>query len=53
MGTLNGAKAAAFEEHYSMCSRCLAVVETTERYVRAMQVAARRLRAGRSADADR
>jgi len=45
MGTLSDkADATAFEEHCFVCPRCLAVVEATERYVRNMRIAARRLR---------
>ena len=43
-GTLGRADAAAFEEHYLVCKRCSAVMEDMDRYVRAMQTAARRLR---------
>ncbi len=53
MGTLSREDAAALEEHYFLCGRCLAVVEDVERYVRTMQVAARRLRAGTSVNTDR
>ena len=45
MGRLSDkADATAFEEHCFVCPRCLAVAEATKRYVRNMQIAARRLR---------
>jgi hypothetical protein len=44
MDTLSERDLIAFEEHYLVCARCLAVVAATERYVRTMQIAARRLR---------
>jgi len=53
MGTLNMADAAAFEEHYFACLRCLAAVEDMEPFVRRMRVAARRVAAARAAAADR
>ena len=51
MNTLGRASAVAFEEHLLMCSRCVAAVEDADRYVRAVRVAAERLRtiAGRTA----
>jgi uncharacterized C2H2 Zn-finger protein len=51
MGTLAGkVNLVAFEEHYLACPRCLAIVQETERYVRAMQIAAQRLRGSRPAN---
>ena len=44
IGNLPDAAAAAFEEHYIACNRCLGVVEATEDFVRAMRSAARELR---------
>ena len=44
MGTLNAKDAAAFEAHYLGCVRCLTAVNDTDRYIRAMHDAARRLR---------
>jgi hypothetical protein len=46
MGTLPLADTAAFGQHYIACSRCAAVVEATDQYVRAMRTAATRLRPG-------
>jgi hypothetical protein len=48
MGTLDRV-AARFEDHYITCSTCAEIVEATERYVRAMKVAAQRLRPARAA----
>ena len=46
MGTLvDQDNLVAFEEHYLACPRCSAIVEETERYVRAMQSDGRRFRA--------
>ena len=44
MDTLNAADAAAFDEHLLVCDACLAIVEATDEYVRAMREAAERLR---------
>jgi hypothetical protein len=44
MNTLARADAAVFEEHLLVCSRCRAAVEDAEHYVRAMKIAAQRLR---------
>jgi hypothetical protein len=44
MDTLDDAEAEAFEEHCLVCRGCLAVLEETERYVRAMRIATRRRR---------
>jgi hypothetical protein len=44
METLDAADVAAFEEHCLMCAGCLAIVEVTDRYVRAMREAAEQLR---------
>ena len=44
MGTLADDDAAAFEEHLLVCGGCMAVVEATVNYVRAMRSAARELR---------
>jgi len=41
---LNLPEAAAFEEHYITCARCAGIVEDADRYVDAMQEAARMLR---------
>jgi hypothetical protein len=43
METLDTADAASFEEHCLACARCLAIVEATDEYVRAMREAAERL----------
>lgn len=45
MRTLADADAAAFEEHLLVCGRCMAAVDATDGYVRAMRDAARELRA--------
>jgi hypothetical protein len=45
MSTLARPDAAVFEEHLLVCSRCRAAVEDVEHYVRAMKIAAQRLRA--------
>ena len=45
MNTLPSADAAVVEEHLLVCSRCRAAVEDAEHYVRAMKIAAQRLRA--------
>ena len=45
MNTLGRADAAVFEEHLLVCSRCRAAIEDAEHYVRAMKIAAQRLRA--------
>jgi hypothetical protein len=44
MGTLNAADAMRFEDHYITCSRCAAIVEDADGFVRAMESAARELR---------
>ena len=44
MNTLSRADAAVFEEHRLVCSRCRTAVEDAEHYVRAMKIAAQRLR---------
>jgi hypothetical protein len=44
MNTLARADAAVFEEHLLVCSGCRAAVEDAEHYVRAMKIAAQRLR---------
>jgi hypothetical protein len=44
MGTLGAVDAAAFDEHLLACDECWAAVEVTDRYVRAMREAAKRLR---------
>jgi hypothetical protein len=44
METLDAADAAVFDEHLLVCARCLAIVEATDEYVRAMRAAAERLR---------
>ena len=44
MYTLSVQDAAAFEQHQLMCRRCMAVVQDTERYLRVMRTALRRLR---------
>jgi hypothetical protein len=49
MGTLDRVAAIAFEDHYIRCHRCAELVEATEKYVRAMQLAASRLRPTRAA----
>jgi hypothetical protein len=46
MSRLDPADAAVFDEHLLICSRCVAAVEDADKYVRAMRVAAQRLRAG-------
>jgi anti-sigma factor RsiW len=45
MNTLPRADAAVFEEHLITCSRCTAAVEDADHYVRAVKIAAQRLRA--------
>jgi hypothetical protein len=45
MNTLDRAQAAAFADHLMTCNRCAAAAEDAEHYVRAMKVAAQRLRA--------
>jgi anti-sigma factor RsiW len=45
MNTLDRAAAAAFEDHLMTCSRCAAAAEDADHYVRAMKIAAQRLRA--------
>jgi len=52
MASLNREAAAAFEDHYLRCKTCAEIVEATERYVRAMKVAARRFRPARAAGED-
>jgi hypothetical protein len=42
--TLDAADAAAFDEHLLVCDQCLAIVEATYDYVRAMREAAEQLR---------
>jgi hypothetical protein len=44
MNTLGRADAVVFEEHLLVCSRCRAAVEDAEHYVRAVKIAAQRLR---------
>jgi hypothetical protein len=44
METLDAANAAAYDEHLLVCDQCLAIVEATDEYVRAMREAAERLR---------
>ena len=44
MNTLARAEAAVFEEHLITCSRCTAAVDDADHYVRAMKIAAQRLR---------
>jgi hypothetical protein len=44
METLDAADAAAFDKHLLVCDECWAVVEVTDRYVRAMRGAAEQLR---------
>ena len=44
MGTLNAADAMRLEDHYITCSRCAAMVEDADGFVRAMESAARELR---------
>ena len=48
MNTLARAEAAVFEEHLLVCSRCRAAVEDAEHYVRAMKIAAQRLRTSKA-----
>jgi hypothetical protein len=45
MGTLPLPETTAFEDQYIACKRCATVVEDADSYVRAMQDAARKLRA--------
>ncbi len=45
MNTLDRAEAAAFEDHLMTCTRCAAAAEDADHYVRAMKIAAQRLRA--------
>ena len=45
MNTLARADTTVFEEHLLVCIRCRAAVEDAEHYVRAMKIAAQRLRA--------
>jgi uncharacterized protein with PIN domain len=44
MNTLPRADTAIFEEHLLTCSRCTAAVEDADHYVRAVKIAAQRLR---------
>jgi hypothetical protein len=44
MNTLSRADAALFEQHLMTCRRCAAAAEDADHYVRAMKIAARRLR---------
>ena len=44
METLDTADAAAFDEHLLVCDKCLAIVEVTDEYVRAMRAAAEQWR---------
>lgn len=44
MGTLPATEARTFEDHYIACSRCAAVVENADAYIRSIQQAARELR---------
>ena len=43
METLDAADAAVFDEHLLVCEACLAIVEATDEYVRAMREAAEQL----------
>jgi hypothetical protein len=52
MGTLDRATATAFEDHYITCDGCAEIVEATEHYVRAMKVAAQRLRRAHAVGGD-
>jgi uncharacterized C2H2 Zn-finger protein len=45
MNTLPRAEEVIFEEHLLTCSRCTAAVEDADHYVRAVKIAAQRLRA--------
>jgi hypothetical protein len=40
MGSLSPSEAAAFEDHYLLCNHCAAVLQDTDRFVRAMREAA-------------
>jgi hypothetical protein len=44
MDTLDANDAAAFDQHLLVCDECWRIVEATEEYVRAMRLAAQRLR---------
>jgi hypothetical protein len=44
MGSLDRAQAVEFEDHYLTCTRCAAIVENTQHFVKAMKAAAERLR---------
>ena len=44
---LNAVAAVSFEDHYIMCERCAEIVEATERYPKAMNMTAPRLRPAR------
>jgi len=43
---LNATDEAAFERHLLACSRCIAVIESADRYVRAMREVERQLLKG-------
>jgi hypothetical protein len=45
MDTLDNSDAEIFEQHCLICCRCLAVLDETERYVRAMRIATQRVAA--------
>jgi hypothetical protein len=44
MDTLDAADTSAFDEHLLVCDECLAFVEVTEQYLRAMRSAAEQVR---------
>ena len=44
MDTLDANDAAAFDQHLLVCDECWGIVEATAEYVRAMRLAAQRLR---------
>lgn len=48
MNRLDPADGAIFEEHLLVCGRCIAAVEDADKYVRAVKVAAQRLRVGKT-----
>jgi hypothetical protein len=48
MNTLARADTTVFEEHLLVCIRCRAAVEDAEHYVRAMKIAAQRLRTSKA-----
>jgi hypothetical protein len=53
MDTLDAGDAAAFDEHLLVCDKCWAVVEVTDRYVRALSEAAEQLRRDSTGSAPR